>query len=142
MHDDDIRMGRLLARREALALLAAGALCASRAARGAALACIARPEQTEGPFFVNERLTRSDIRSNPASGRLSPGAPLDLAIGVAALAREACAPVRGASIEVWQCDADGRYSDVRDFAASTIGQRFLRGNQPTDDEGVARFTTI
>jgi protocatechuate 3,4-dioxygenase beta subunit len=142
MHDHDVRIGRLLTRREALALITAGALCASRAARSAALACVARPQQTEGPFFVNEHLTRSDIRSDPASGRVSPGAPLDLAIAVAGLARDACTPLRGATVEVWQCDADGRYSDVRDFGGSTVGQRFLRGNQPTDDDGVARFTTI
>jgi len=142
MHDDDSSIGSLVTRREALALLAVGALCTSRFARAAALACVARPQQTEGPFFVDEHLTRSDIRPDPATGRVSPGAPLELAIAVSSLARADCAPLRDATVEVWQCDADGRYSDVRDFAGSTDGQRFLRGNQRTGEDGVARFTTI
>ena len=31
---------------------------------------------------------------------------------------------------------------MRDFAGSTVGQRFLRGNQETDADGVVRFVTI
>src|SRR2546427_2648224 len=33
--------------------------------------CIVRPEQTEGPYFVDERLNRSDIRSDPSDGSRS-----------------------------------------------------------------------
>ena len=140
--DDDATGARVPPRRELLAWVGAGALLAGVPARAAALACIARPQQTEGPFFVDERLTRSDIRGDPATGRVSPGAPLELTLAVASLVDGACAPLRGAIVEVWQCDAAGRYSDVRDFAGSTAGQRFLRGNQITDAEGVVRFVTI
>jgi protocatechuate 3,4-dioxygenase beta subunit len=136
MHDD-----RGSRRREALALLGAAALFSSATAR-AAVACVARPQQTEGPFFVDERLTRSDVRSDPATGRVSPGAPLELALAVSMLANGTCTPVRGAVVEIWQCDATGRYSDVRDSAGSTAGQRFLRGNQVSDADGLVRFVTI
>jgi multidrug efflux pump subunit AcrB len=51
-------------------------------------------------------------------------------------------PLRDAVVEVWQCDALGRYSDVRDFSGSTAGQKFLRGNQSTDAEGLVHFVTI
>jgi len=139
-HDDD---GVLLSRREVLALAGAGELAASAAARAATLACVARPEQTEGPFFVDEHLTRSDIRADPATGRVSPGAPLELTLALAAtLGNGTCTPLRGALVEVWQCDAAGRYSDVRDYAGSTAGQRFLRGNQSSDADGLVRFVSI
>jgi protocatechuate 3,4-dioxygenase beta subunit len=140
VHDDDRPVGRVLRRREVLALIGASALGASSAAR--AVACVARPQQTEGPFFVDERLTRSDVRADPASGRVSPGAPLELTLALAALAAGTCTPLRGAVVEIWQCDAAGRYSDVRDFSGSTQGQRFLRGNQVSDAEGLVRFVTI
>ena len=142
MHHDDRPVGRLLRRRETLALLAATALMSSGAARAAASVCVARPAQTEGPFFVDEHLTRADIRGDPATGRLSPGAPLELTLAVSRLAGGSCAPLRDAVVEVWQCDALGRYSDVRDFGGSTAGQKFLRGNQSTDAEGLVRFVTI
>ncbi|HKY09112.1 MAG TPA: hypothetical protein VJQ55_12750, partial [Candidatus Binatia bacterium] len=28
--------------------------------------CVVRPEQTEGPYFVDEKLNRSDIRVDPS----------------------------------------------------------------------------
>ena len=33
--------------------------------------CVVRPELTEGPYFVDAQLNRSDIRSDPASGAVS-----------------------------------------------------------------------
>src|SRR5262245_38123971 len=32
------------------------------------ITCVARPSLTEGPFFVDELLNRSDIRSDPSTG--------------------------------------------------------------------------
>ena len=142
MHDDDVTIGRVLRRREALALIGGSALFCTSAGRAATLACVARPAQTEGPFYVDEGLTRSDIRSDPTTGRVSPGATLDLTLALGAPDRGGCTPLRGAVVEIWQCDAAGRYSDVRDFSGSTRGERFLRGNQVTDAEGLARFVTI
>jgi protocatechuate 3,4-dioxygenase beta subunit len=143
MHDDDRNLGRLLGRREALAWLGAGAWSMSSLSHAAdTAACVVRPEQTEGPFFVDERLERVDIRPDPATGATSPGAPLRLAIAVSTMTGGTCVPVRGATVDVWQCDAAGRYSDVRDFAGSTVGQKFLRGFQKTDERGLAQFVTI
>ncbi|HUF50762.1 MAG TPA: hypothetical protein VMN60_08015 [Longimicrobiales bacterium] len=55
-----------------------------------------------------------------------------------------CAPLAGVVVDLWQCDAEGRYSDVRDTQGrfDTRGQQFLRGFQTTTAEGVARFRTI
>lgn len=139
--------GRVLTRREVLALLgASGAalLAGSGRAQNArtALACVARPRQTEGPFFVDEAPHRSDIRSD-RSGDARPGVPLKLKFQVSQLNAAACAPLSGARIDVWHCDADGRYSEVRRFGSSApAGQPFLRGYQLTDAAGAAQFVTI
>jgi protocatechuate 3,4-dioxygenase beta subunit len=143
--DDDRRQGPLLGRRTALRCIAATAILGSAAhAAGAAdtTVCVARPEQTEGPFFVDERLERGDIRGDPATGAVSPGTPLALVLAVGTLRGSACTPLPAAVVDVWQCDAAGRYSDVRDGAGSTVGQRFLRGFQRTDLRGEVRFVTI
>jgi protocatechuate 3,4-dioxygenase beta subunit len=91
---------------------------------------------------VDERLNRSDIRSDPGAGVTKPGVPLLLALTVSSLHGGACRPIPGAQVDVWHCDADGIYSDVTDPHFKTLGQRFLRGYQVTDREGTARFTTI
>jgi protocatechuate 3,4-dioxygenase beta subunit len=48
----------------------------------------------------------------------------------------------GALVDVWHCDALGAYSDVRDRTFDTVGQKFLRGYQLTDDSGAVTFQTI
>jgi len=147
MTDDDRPIGSVLTRREALALLGAGGLGALAAGRGAAQTagtptCVARPALTEGPFFVDEKLNRSDIRSDPADGRVRPGVPLQLALRVSRLTRGVCAPLPGATVDLWHCDAVGVYSDVQDPGGATLGKKFLRGYQITDADGLARFITI
>jgi protocatechuate 3,4-dioxygenase beta subunit len=138
-----------LSRREALALIGAGGYVLltgshSRAAeRTSALACVARPRQTEGPFFVDEKLDRVDIRSDPVTKAVSEGTPLKVVFRVSqASGDRACAPLSGAQVDVWQCDANGLYSDVQDFQRSTAGLKFLRGHQITDNQGNAHFLTI
>ena len=156
MDRDDVQIGRLLSRREILALLGASGIAALAGCRpsregtevamaaGRALpSCIVRPEQTEGPYFVDNRLDRSDIRSEPGTRAVKAGAPLQLAIVVSRIGSgAACTPVQGAHVDLWQCDASGVYSGVRDPSFDTTGQHFLRGFQRTDATGTARFTTI
>ena len=146
MGSDDGTIGRVLTRREALALLGAGGLAALGAGRPAAAAppgaCVVRPALTEGPYFVDARLERSDIRSDPADGSVRPGAPLRLALRVSRLSAGACAPLPGAMVDVWHCDAAGVYSDATDPGGSTVGRKFLRGYQTTGADGLVGFTTI
>ncbi|MGH7721108.1 MAG: intradiol ring-cleavage dioxygenase, partial [Gemmatimonadaceae bacterium] len=98
---------------------------------------------TEGPYFVDEKLNRSDIRSDPANGTVKAGAPLQLALVVSRVGTGgACTPIQGAQVDIWQCDAAGIYSGVQDPSFNTVGQKFLRGYQLTDATGMARFTTI
>jgi protocatechuate 3,4-dioxygenase beta subunit len=107
-------------------------------------ACMVRPEQTEGPYFVDDKLRRSDIRADPSDGSVRPGVPLRLTFRVSRIDGRTCAPLGGAIVDVWQCDAQGVYSGVRDFNGlfDTRGKQFLRGYQVTDAGGVARFLTI
>ena len=104
--------------------------------------CVVRPEQTEGPYFVDERLHRSDIRADPTKGRSTPGTPLALTFQVSCLRAGECHPLPDAQVDIWHCDARGVYSDVQDPGFSTVGQKFLRGHQMTDAQGEARFMTI
>jgi protocatechuate 3,4-dioxygenase beta subunit len=152
MDHDDVPLGRILTRREVLALLGASGAALltgvpfvhglSDAGAATGPSCVARPEQTEGPYFVDEGLNRSDIRSDPGGGVSKAGTPLALALTVSSLSGGICSPLPGAQVDLWQCDADGVYSDVTDRSFRTVGQRFLRGYQVTDSKGMARFTTI
>jgi protocatechuate 3,4-dioxygenase beta subunit len=169
LDNDDAQVGRILSRREVLALFggssvaliaacAPGALTAasptataqrtSAAATTAAAAssaattvlpsCIVRPALTEGPYFVDEKLDRSDIRSDPGTGAVRPGALLTLNFLVSRVSGSACTALSGAVVDVWHCDALGVYSDVD----NARGQKFLRGFQTTNASGSAKFTTV
>jgi protocatechuate 3,4-dioxygenase beta subunit len=152
MDIDDIPIGRVLSRREALAFLGAtGALlflgCSDSSATSSdtgdtSSSCVVRPELTEGPYYVDDELLRSDIRSDPSDGTIRPGALLALTFNVSSAASNACSPLAGAIVDVWHCDALGVYSDVSDPSFNTSGKKFLRGYQITGSDGVARFTTI
>ena len=168
---DDRPVGRILTRREILALLGGSALvaaCAPNAlgspsataaatqaaattaaatAAGSAAAvlpsCVVRPALTEGPYFVDEKLNRSDIRSDPATSAVKPGVTLALTFLVSKVSGTSCAALANATVDVWHCDALGVYSDATDPSfGSTKGTKFLRGYQTTDATGTAKFTTI
>src|SRR5437879_13873001 len=90
-------------------------------------ACVATPAETEGPYFVDERLNRSDITTDSSTGSKRNGVPLDLTFQVARVSSSGCTSLGGARLDVWHCGAAGGCSDVA--AHSTVGQRFLRGYQ-------------
>ena len=104
--------------------------------------CAVRPEQTEGPYFVDEKLNRADIRVDPTDQSVSAGVPLRLQFHVSRIAGGACTALSGAIVDVWHCNAFGAYSDIRDPHFDTRGKKFLRGFQRTDANGVAEFLTI
>lgn len=111
---------------------------------GPSLDCVVRPTQTEGPYFVDELLRRADIRVDPTDQAVKDGVPLSLKLTVQHVDRGSCSPLPGAQVDLWQCDALGVYSDVRDFNGlfDTRGKKFLRGFQVTDRNGTVGFTTI
>ncbi|HZQ63166.1 MAG TPA: twin-arginine translocation pathway signal protein [Casimicrobiaceae bacterium] len=115
-------------------MLAAGARAAQTSSRPA---CVLSPEMTEGPFFVDERLHRSDLVAGDTSPGLRDAYPLALAITFIDVGAR-CAPVRGMQVDVWHTDALGNYSDVQ----GERGRTFCRGYQITDDQGRVAFDTV
>jgi protocatechuate 3,4-dioxygenase beta subunit len=100
--------------------------------------CVLTASLTEGPYFVDEKLLRADIRTDPVTGAVSQGTPLALSFNVMRVASTGCTALTGAYLDVWHCDAAGVYSDV---SGAGSGRRFLRGYQLTDATGVVQFTT-
>ena len=100
--------------------------------------CVLTPEAVEGPFYYDPALVRSDV----TEGR--PGIPVELRVTLIEAA--GCAPVEGARVDVWHCDAAGLYSGFDQTAETdrTTNTRaaFLRGTQFVGSDGVATFRTI
>jgi protocatechuate 3,4-dioxygenase beta subunit len=146
--------GLRISRRQALGLIAVTASggtflsAQARAAEGSAFAnasllmpgagvCAITPEVTEGPFYFDPELERQDI----TEGR--EGVPLTVRLQAV---DSQCRPLPKARVDIWHCDAKGIYSgypgqgDDRDI--DTSGEKFLRGIQHSDDNGIVSFRTI
>jgi protocatechuate 3,4-dioxygenase beta subunit len=97
--------------------------------------CVLAPALTEGPYYINPALVRTDITEG------LPGFPLRLNLRVVRVA--GCTPVAGAIADIWHCDAAGLYSGYTGQLGniSTVGQNFYRGVQTTDANGLATFHT-
>ncbi|KAK0122542.1 hypothetical protein ONS96_009584 [Cadophora gregata f. sp. sojae] len=102
--------------------------------------CILSPEVTQGPYYVTGEYVREDIREDQAG--------IDLILDTQVIDVATCDPVPDAMIEIWHCNSTGVYSGVvssgnGDSSDTTnLDATFLRGLQPTDDEGVAQFMTL
>jgi protocatechuate 3,4-dioxygenase beta subunit len=94
--------------------------------------CVLAPEATEGPYYLEGDKVRRDIRE----GR--PGVLLTLKTTVVDVSK--CKPVKGAAVDIWHCGADGVSSGTS--VQNTESERFLRGIQKTDKNGLATFTTV
>ena len=155
-------VNRRVSRREALGFLGAAGLAAavgcgssptnptttssstsggSSGGASGSSACAVAPEETAGPYpdrlgmINNSSFFRQDI----TEGRS--GLPLTLTITVVNV-KTSCTPVGGANVEIWQCDAAGRYSEYSQPGYDGTGQTFLRGVQTTDANGRVTFRTI
>ena len=69
------------------------------------------------------------------------GLPLTLTLTIVN-ANNACSPMPNVTVEVWQCDAAGNYSEYSQPGFNGVGQTFLRGVQTTDSAGAVSFATI
>ena len=108
----------------------AGDADALAAVAGASAGCVLTPVQTEGPYYIDDHLLRSDIREDRK------GVVLDLRLPVSSAT--ACRAIAGATVEIWHADAVGVYSGF----GSGRGRTFLRGGVKTDAQGVARVRTV
>jgi protocatechuate 3,4-dioxygenase beta subunit len=83
----------------------------------------------------NSAFLRRDITEGKS------GLPLTLTLTIVNV-NSNCVAVSGANVEIWQCDAAGRYSEYSQPGYDGSGQTFLRGIQTTDANGQVTFTTI
>jgi protocatechuate 3,4-dioxygenase beta subunit len=97
--------------------------------------CVQTASDTVGPYPNHTAFYRQDIRE----GR--PGLPLDLVLTVISTTA-GCVPIAGASVEIWQCDASGHYSEYAQPGYDGTGQTYLRGLQVADANGKVTFNTI
>lgn len=108
--------------------------------------CEATLRTTPGPYLTADNPIRADIRED------LPGAPMQLNLRVTH--QLWCTPIEGAVVDIWHCDAAGRYAGfhniefdrktlrIAGMGADYSSKTFLRGRQVTDETGVARFSTI
>lgn len=98
--------------------------------------CGLLPEQTAGPFPLDEQFVRRDITEGLPGHRLR--------LGFRVVDAE-CAPVAGAAVEVWHTDATGDYSAFADGGGGkdeAEGTTFLRGTQVAGEDGIVAFTSV
>lgn len=94
--------------------------------------CVLTPQETEGPYYVDVNLLRSNIVESQQ------GFPLNLEVIV--VDAGTCAPLSDKVVEIWHANASGVYSDIA--SEGTEGQTYLRGSLVTDASGAATFQTV
>jgi protocatechuate 3,4-dioxygenase beta subunit len=121
--------------------LAAG-LAAAGAVPLAGAADLLTPRQSAGPFYPTELPLDDDNDLVHVAGRAEP-ARGDFADLRGRLLDRSGKPVSGARIEIWQCDANGRYRHPGDPGRAEIDPGFQGiGHTYTDEAGRYRFLTI
>jgi protocatechuate 3,4-dioxygenase, beta subunit len=133
-------------RRRVLAASIAGAATLSlpAALRGLAAATPGpTPAQTEGPFYPLNYPADSDNDLVHVAGHAEPAKGTVTRVAGRILDPSG-RPVPGARVEIWQCDANGRYHNVRDGDAGRPRDENFQGfgQTVTDDAGGYRFLTI
>lgn len=100
------------------------------------------PSQSRGPFYPLQLPLDKDNDLVKVSGR--PGiAKGEVAHLVGRILDERGRPVSDARIEIWQCDANGRYHHSRDRRNAPLDPHFQGyGRFITGQDGVYRFRTI
>lgn len=125
---------------------AGGAASGSRAVAKAQDACYQlSTENVEGPYYIDAENVRADVREDRQG--------IVLTLRLTVIDSVTCEPVPDAAVDIWHCDAVGVYSGFESGGGGpgggaalkgtpTTNTRFLRGTQPTDDEGKVEFTTV
>jgi protocatechuate 3,4-dioxygenase beta subunit len=129
-----------LSRRRFLVLM--GALGATPGLLAAAERLLLTPRQSRGPFYPLEIPLDSDNDLTRVKGQ--PGiARGEITDVVGQVRDESGRPVARARVEIWQCDANGRYHHPRDGGEEDRDPNFQGyGQYLTGDDGRYRFRTI
>jgi len=145
-----MNISQIITRRQAIAAATAagaayvvapgfGGLLSPETAVAGSICAQLTPELTEGPYWVNTMLRRSDVRANSNGYGHQPGVRLTLTINVLDSSRD-CKPLNGVAVDIWHANAHGVYSDessqqagggTSSSAGDTISDNWLRGYQLT-----------
>lgn len=103
--------------------------------------CVLMPEVTQGPYYVDGELIRSNIVEDQE------GVPLFLDVQL--IDSSTCEPVPAVFVDFWHANTTGVYSGVSASGngnsatiKSNLDATFLRGIQQTDSNGVVQIETI
>lgn len=113
-------------------------------------ACTLIPAETEGPYpgdgtngpnvLTQSGIVRSDIRASFGSSGTAVAAGTLMQVTLQLVSTTtACAPLAGAAVYLWHCNATGGYSM---YSQGISGQNYLRGVQVSNANGEVTFTTI
>ncbi|WYZ33864.1 hypothetical protein EsH8_I_000140 [Colletotrichum jinshuiense] len=102
--------------------------------------CVLTPEVTQGPYYVSGEYVRRNIIEEQEG--------VDIVLDYQVIDVDTCEPVPNVYLEMWHCNSTGVYSGIvasgnGDSSDETnIDNTWLRGIQPTDEDGVAQFESI
>lgn len=106
-------------------------------ANAATKSCSLTQAIEEGPYYLSDTPTRSDVTDGQA------GRAMTYSFTVV---DSSCKPIKNARVDIWYANAQGIYSGVAsqgdDLGAGTQSGRFLRGTQYTNSKGIATFKGI
>ncbi|EPS28528.1 hypothetical protein PDE_03474 [Penicillium oxalicum 114-2] len=107
---------------------------------GSEATCILAPDVTQGPYYVSGELIRRNIVDD------EPGVPLYMDIQL--IDTNTCEPLPDMYMDLWHCNSTGVYSGIQangngdSTDATNLNATFLRGIQPSDEEGIVQFESI
>jgi protocatechuate 3,4-dioxygenase beta subunit len=106
-------------------------------AEAATKSCALTQAIEEGPYYLANTPTRSDVTDGQA------GKAINLSFTVL---DSACKPIKNARVDIWYANAQGVYSGVAnqgdDLGAGVNSGNFLRGTQYSNVKGVVTFKGI
>jgi protocatechuate 3,4-dioxygenase beta subunit len=131
---------------DSLATTTSPATSATSASVGSDLQVV--PEETAGPYpgdgsngidvLSESGIVRRDIRSSfGSSSTVATGVPTTIELTLVDV--NGGAPLPGAAVYLWHCDANGLYSL---YSQGATAENYLRGVQAADANGVVTFTSI
>lgn len=127
-------MKKILAVASALILMPIAHLAPAEAATKS---CVATQAIEEGPYYLADTPTRSDVIDGQA------GKAITLSFTVL---DSSCKVIKNARVDIWYANAQGVYSGVAnqgdDLGAGVNSGHFLRGTQFTNAKGVVTFKGI
>lgn len=127
-------------RRRKLMLAMSGLIAAG--ASGTVAALMPTPRQSAGPFYPETLPLDDDNNLTEVAGRTgkAKGIVSDVNGRIMDINGK---PLRDLRIEIWQCDANGRYRHPRENASRPLDENFQgHGFTITNAEGLYRFLTI